>query len=254
MNKIAHFLLRTAIALSLGMPALSQDVTVTTVTTYSTNGVHTTTTSVTNLTQVPNLLATNAPSASVSTLFITPALFTALETIIQTAIVPVTTFVNQQQNGVGIKNSTNYFADVYITIPTKHFSASNLGFGAIGGYNFTDNLCAFIGMDYFAGELWMPSGNLSVKMTIQPLHYIGLNVPWHLTIGALAGVGAACLFGKDNTTTGTTITGFYARSYLGSLKLFNKSVLFDTGAALCNWHNAGAHSGNQVEIFLGGNF
>jgi len=247
-KKISWFVFAASLLLNFNGQALGQSVTTTTTTVTVTVTTNTVSDAATNLTAVPNLLATNAPNTD---------LWTTLVNIGQAATAPVTSFINGSTNGISVKNATNYFVDIYVTFPTKNIKLnsqliSELGSGFVVGYNVNSILEAWIAFDYYSGEFFMPSGNLSIKQRIQPLKSIG--IPWYITIGSITGVGT-CLYGSDkNLSSLTTVVGAYGKFLLGTPTWFGHKAPIGTGFAYVQWHNAGAHTGNYIEWYTGVNF
>ena len=172
---------------------------------------------------------------------------------------PVSTFVGAKStNGITVAQATNYFTDVYVSLPTKHTAGksmfSNFGGGAIFGFASSANVSMFIGLDYFSGALWMPTGNLSIHATVQPFTFFKASWTAPMIIGVFAGSGPCIISSGTRSTTLAAITGEYIKFNIGSINLSGKVVPLRTGLAYAQWLNAGNHDGNYVYLYLGALF
>ena len=182
-----------------------------------------------------------------------------LEQMIARIAQPVQTFIGAKTtNGITVTQATNYFTDVYVSLPTKGFvgkgTFSNFGGGAVFGFMSSPNVSMFIGLDYFSGQLWMPTGNFSIHSTIQPFSFLKSTWTYPMIIGVFAGSGPCIISSGTQSTTLAAITGEYIKFNLGSMNISGKVVPFRTGLAYAQWQNAGSHTGNYVYLYLGAMF
>ena len=119
---------------------------------------------------------------------------------------------------------------------------SHIGGGLFVAYNVSEYIGAGIGLDYL-GRLTMPSGQVTLKLPLTPLKFIGLD--WIVTPFAFAGISTPITAKSDGIGS---ITGAGASMKFASFTVFGKQADIGLAGAVTKWTGCGDYSGTHYQF------